>query len=163
VNALPDLATLSDDDLDRLVRDLERQEDDISRRRRVLHGRIDILRTERVARLSSRVADGDVDLPAPESLERPLFQGTGEVPEAGELEAMPDLSALSDEELRRMILALEQEEDDISLERRFLHGHIDILRAERYRRRRGERVDTGHLADVLSQRLTQERDPAEGS
>lgn len=163
MNALPDLATLSDDELDGLVRELERKEDDISRRRRLLHGRIDILRAERVARLSSRVADGDVDLPTPQTLDRPLFQGTGELPEAGEMEAMPDLARLSDDELRSMILELEHEEDDISLERRFLHGHIDILRAERYRRRRGERMDAGALADVLSQRLVQERDQTEGS
>ena len=48
---LPDLATLSDDDLKRLIDDLTRQEQEISYRRRLLHGKIDILRAELVARL----------------------------------------------------------------------------------------------------------------
>ena len=48
---LPDLATLSDDDLKHLIDDLTQQEQEISYRRRLLHGKIDILRTELVARL----------------------------------------------------------------------------------------------------------------
>ena len=48
---LPDLATLSDDDLKKLIDDLTRQENEISYQRRLLHGKIDILRAELVARL----------------------------------------------------------------------------------------------------------------
>ena len=48
-----------------------------------------------------------------------------------------------------MILALEREEDDISLHRRILHGRIDILRAERERRRRGLHLDPEELGPVL--------------
>ena len=48
---LPDLATLSDADLKQLIDDLEREEHEISYRRRMLHGKIDILRAELVARL----------------------------------------------------------------------------------------------------------------
>jgi hypothetical protein len=51
VEPLPDLATLSDDDLKRLIDDLTQQELEISYRRRLLHGKIDILRAELVARL----------------------------------------------------------------------------------------------------------------
>jgi hypothetical protein len=51
VEPLPDLGTLSDDDLKRLIDDLTRQELEISYRRRLLHGKIDILRAELVARL----------------------------------------------------------------------------------------------------------------
>jgi hypothetical protein len=51
VEPLPDLATLSDDDLKRLIDDLTQQEQEISYRRRLLHGKIDILRAELVARL----------------------------------------------------------------------------------------------------------------
>ncbi len=163
MDALPDLATLADDDIDALVRRLEHEEDEISRRRRLLHGRIDILRAERVTRLTSRVAEGEVDLPVPQTLDRPLFQGTGDLPEEGDIEALPDLATLTDDELRAMIVSLEHEEDDISLQRRFLHGHIDILRAERYRRRRGEPVDPGALAKVLAQRLSAEKGAADSS
>ena len=48
---LPDLGTLTDDDLKRLIDDLTKQEQEISYRRRLLHGKIDILRAELVARL----------------------------------------------------------------------------------------------------------------
>ena len=48
---LPDLATLSDDDLKSLIDDLKRQENEVSYQRRLLHGKIDILRAELVARL----------------------------------------------------------------------------------------------------------------
>ena len=48
---LPDLVALTDDDLRVMIRELEKEEDEISFRRRVLHGRIDILRAELVARL----------------------------------------------------------------------------------------------------------------
>ena len=48
---LPDLASLSDDDLKKLIDDLKVQENEISYQRRLLHGKIDILRAELVARL----------------------------------------------------------------------------------------------------------------
>ena len=59
---LPDLATLTDDDLRTMIRDLEKEEDEISFRRRVLHGRIDILRAELVARLREQVSAGEAQL-----------------------------------------------------------------------------------------------------
>jgi anti-sigma-K factor RsiG len=48
---LPDLATLSDEDLKKLIDELTQEENDVSYRRRILHGKIDILRAELVARL----------------------------------------------------------------------------------------------------------------
>ena len=51
MEAFPDLASLSDDDLKQLIDDLTRQENEISYQRRLLHGKIDILRAELVARL----------------------------------------------------------------------------------------------------------------
>ena len=59
---LPDLSTLTDDDLRVMIRDLEKEEDEISFRRRVLHGRIDILRAELVARLREQVSAGEAHL-----------------------------------------------------------------------------------------------------
>ena len=47
----PDLPSLSDDELKQLVEKLEEEEREVSYRRRVLHGRIDMLRAELVARL----------------------------------------------------------------------------------------------------------------
>ena len=58
---LPDLATLADDDLKSLIEKLELEENEVSFRRRMLQGRIDILRAERIARLKGKgVTDVDV-------------------------------------------------------------------------------------------------------
>ena len=48
---LPDLGKLSDDELKQLIDDLTHEEQEVSYRRRLLHGKIDILRAELVARL----------------------------------------------------------------------------------------------------------------
>ena len=48
---LPDLGSLSDDDLKQEIDKLKEQEREISYQRRILHGKIDILRAELVARL----------------------------------------------------------------------------------------------------------------
>lgn len=148
MDALPDLASLDDDALERILRETEREEDAISGRRRALHDQIDDLRRERVHRLRDRVESGTLDLQSPGSLERPIFEGTGDVP-AEHDEPAVDPSAMDDERLRTRILELERAEDDISLRRRILHGHIDILRAERERRRRGLHVDPSDLGPIL--------------
>ena len=62
MEALPDLSTMSDDKLRELIQELEKEEDEISFRRRVLHGRIDILRAELVARLREQVSAGEAKL-----------------------------------------------------------------------------------------------------
>jgi anti-sigma-K factor RsiG len=64
MEALPDLATLSDTDLKALIKQLEVEENDISYRRRLLHGKLDILRAELVARLQKKGEGelGQVDL-----------------------------------------------------------------------------------------------------
>lgn len=51
MEALPDFATLSDDELKKLIDDLKKEEAEVSYRRRILHGKIDILKAELVARL----------------------------------------------------------------------------------------------------------------
>src|SRR2546423_13023433 len=48
---MPDLASLSDGELKQLIDDLMKEESEVSYRRRILHGKIDILRAERNARL----------------------------------------------------------------------------------------------------------------
>jgi hypothetical protein len=59
---LPDLASLSDSDLKELIDDLQREEQEVSYRRRLLHGKIDILRAELVARLQRQVGSGESPL-----------------------------------------------------------------------------------------------------
>ncbi len=55
----PDLGALSDAELKNLIEELTREENEISYRRRVLHGKIDILRAELVNRLRSKRERGE--------------------------------------------------------------------------------------------------------
>ena len=150
MDTLPDLLSLSDAELATLLAQIEEGEEAISRRRRVLHGRIDILRAERTGRLKAQVAAGSFETHDPSTFERPIFEGTGDVPSESELTPLPDLANMDDAALWSEIRKLEQEEDDISLSRRVMHGQIDIIRAERAKRARGgEHVDAGDLGSIL--------------
>jgi hypothetical protein len=60
VDTLPDLNTLGDDELKQLIEQLEQEEDRISYERRLLHGRLDILRAERTVRLKKKGVHVDV-------------------------------------------------------------------------------------------------------
>ena len=73
------------------------------------------------------------------------------------MEPLPDLSEISDADLKQLIDDLTTEEQDISYRRRLLHGKIDILRAElvaRLQRSEGksvlEQVDVEGLAKILA-------------
>jgi len=54
----PDLGSLSDKELKQLIEDLTAEENEISYKRRVLHGKIDILRAELVNRLRQKRESG---------------------------------------------------------------------------------------------------------
>ena len=62
MDALPDLATLTDQSLRDLIRKLMQEEHEVSYQRRILHGKIDILRAELVARLRKQVGQGESPL-----------------------------------------------------------------------------------------------------
>ena len=62
MEALPDLGSLSDEELRDLIRQLVGEEREVSYRRRLLHGKIDILRAELVARLQKQVGEGESPL-----------------------------------------------------------------------------------------------------
>ena len=55
----PDLGSLSDKELKALIEKLTEEEQEVSYRRRVLHGKIDILRAELVNRLRQKRERGD--------------------------------------------------------------------------------------------------------
>ena len=65
---LPDLATLSDKDLKGLIDEYTREEQEVSYQRRILHGKIDILRAELVARLQKTEGRSVLDQVDVESL-----------------------------------------------------------------------------------------------
>ena len=67
---LPDLASLSDDELKELIDDLEKEENEISYRRRILHGKIDILKAELQDRLKRAVEAGEASSIVEANLEK---------------------------------------------------------------------------------------------
>jgi hypothetical protein len=76
-------------------------------------------------------------------------------------DTFPDLGSLSDEELKELIDNLTKEENEISYQRRVLHGKIDILRAElvnrlRHKREQGDSLisgdDVSRLTEILAGR-----------
>jgi hypothetical protein len=75
------------------------------------------------------------------------------------VEPLPDLATLSDADLKQLIADLMQEENQVSYQRRLLHGKIDILRAElvaRLQKTGGtsvlDQVDVDHLTEILTSR-----------
>ena len=75
------------------------------------------------------------------------------------MEPLPDLASLSDADLKLLIADLMQEENQVSYQRRLLHGKIDILRAElvaRLQKTGGtsvlDQVDVDHLTNILTSR-----------
>ncbi len=79
------------------------------------------------------------------------------------MDTFPDLGALTDQELKEMIRQLTGEEQEVSYQRRILHGKIDILRAELVNRLRkkheeGESAISGadvqQLTDILAGKAT---------
>jgi hypothetical protein len=84
------------------------------------------------------------------------------------MEPLPDFRTLSDDDLDRYIARLTKEEEEISRERRFLQGTLDIFLAERTARRKNGSLASpsiAELAAVLSRKgLPPELrpDPADG-
>jgi len=57
-DTFPDLGSLSDNELKSLIDDLTEEEQKVSYQRRILHGKIDILRAELVNRLRHKREEG---------------------------------------------------------------------------------------------------------
>jgi hypothetical protein len=73
------------------------------------------------------------------------------------VEPLPELGSLDDAALKSLIEELEQQEREVSYQRRLLHGKIDILRAElvaRLQKSGGrsvlDQVDVDRLTDILT-------------
>ncbi len=69
MDTFPDLGSLSDVELKDLIQQLTDEEVDISYKRRILHGKIDILRAELVNRLRKR-HDGGKEIISGEDVQR---------------------------------------------------------------------------------------------
>jgi hypothetical protein len=82
MDAQPDLGTLSDAELKDKIRELVAEEREVSKRRRLLHGRIELLKSELVTRLKGR-DEGELSVVDVDALSRIL---AGRLPDLDRLE-----------------------------------------------------------------------------
>jgi hypothetical protein len=62
MDTFPDLGSMTDGELKEVIRELTEEEMEISYKRRILHGKIDILRAELVSRLREQHRDGEASI-----------------------------------------------------------------------------------------------------
>lgn len=82
MDAHPDLSTLTDAELKDLIRNLTDEEREVSKQRRMLHGRIELLKAELVGRLSGR-DEGELSVIDLDALSRIL---AGRLPDLDQLQ-----------------------------------------------------------------------------
>jgi len=77
----PDIGSMNDEELKELIDSLTAEEQDVSYRRRILHGQIDILRAELVNRLRENRPEGETLIKG-DDVERlsEILSGRGESP-----------------------------------------------------------------------------------
>jgi hypothetical protein len=79
----PDIGAMSNQELKDLIAELTEEEREVSYRRRLLHGKIDILRAELVSRLRNRREEGDAMITG-DDVQQLSDILAGKVPEADE-------------------------------------------------------------------------------
>ncbi|MGH2913333.1 MAG: hypothetical protein ACRDJ3_12745 [Solirubrobacteraceae bacterium] len=62
MDTFPDLGSMTDSELKEVIRELTEEEMEISYKRRLLHGKIDILRAELVSRLREQHKGGETSI-----------------------------------------------------------------------------------------------------
>jgi hypothetical protein len=153
---------LTDEALRERLRDAKRSEEQLSYERRMLHGRIDVVRSEILARVDrgrgvEHLAGDLDDLVArltealthkgPPPIEAELAEfghaddGPGEVVSLDE--AMPDITLMSDADLAGLVRSLSADERRTSALRQELHRTLDLLRAENVARLQKKYADDG--------------------
>jgi hypothetical protein len=88
MDTFPDLGSLTDQELKDLIKELTDEENEVSYRRRILHGRIDILRAELVNRLRRKDESGELVISGAD-VQRLTDILTGNYPSADELDESP--------------------------------------------------------------------------
>ena len=141
---------LSDEGLRDQIRAVKRDEEAISYERRLLHGRIDVVRSEILARLAGGRPEAASDEDALNALVKRLSDALthqGPPPIEAELarfghaddpagdegslaDELPDLATLSDAELAALVRTLEIRERRTSARRQELHRELDRLRTD---------------------------------
>jgi anti-sigma-K factor RsiG len=82
-DTFPDIGSMSDQELKDLIAKLAEEEREVSYQRRILHGRIDILRAELVNRLRTKREEGD-ELISGDDVQKLTDILLGKVPDADE-------------------------------------------------------------------------------
>jgi hypothetical protein len=83
MDTFPDLGSLTDQELKDLIKEMTDEEIEVSYRRRILHGKIDILRAELVNRLRRKDESGELVISGAD-VQRLTDILTGNYPPAGE-------------------------------------------------------------------------------
>ena len=158
--------SLSDDELRDRIREVKREEEQVSYERRLLHGRIDVVRSEILTRIDRRAGVEHHDADPLQDLVRRLSDAlthTGPPPIDDELarlgaeeddaddiaaddeplEELPELTALGDGELTHLVRVLTVRERRTSARRQELHRELDRLRAEHVARLQERFAATG--------------------
>ncbi len=160
---LADLPTLPMDEVRSLRRDAEQEETDLSYLRRLMQGRLDILRAETARRAGNasddlvsslaKILSDEGSAASPRGLGRHMAvepsRANSHRRHVEALVADVDLSntaALDDAALRRTVETLEREERSVSEKRRAVQGVMDACTAEITRRYREGDAD---VADLL--------------
>jgi flagellar motor switch protein FliG len=88
METFPDLGSLTDQELKDLIKEMTDEEIEISYRRRILHGKIDILRAELVNRLRRKDESGELVISGAD-VQRLTDILTGNYPSVDELDDPP--------------------------------------------------------------------------
>jgi hypothetical protein len=84
MDTFPDLGSLTDQELKDLIKQLTEEEMEISYRRRILHGKIDILRAELVNRLRKKDETGELIISGADVQQLTDILSGKSTPESGE-------------------------------------------------------------------------------
>ncbi len=160
--------TLTDDELKDRIRAIKGDEEHLSYERRMLHGRIDVVRSEILARLDRRAGTAEAsedplaDLvkrlsealthagPPPIAAELERFGAGDDAPAAASVDAdgglddlLPELHLLADTELAALVRSLTAQEQRTSARRQELHRELDRFRAQHVARLQERFAATG--------------------
>jgi hypothetical protein len=153
---------LTDEALRDRIREVKRDEESISYERRLLHGKIDVVRSEIIARMKRGSGDAPEGADSLEGLVQRLTDAlthTGPPPLDDELarfghaddpagddasvgDVLPELSSLGDAELAGLVKALTARERRTSARRQELHRELDRLRSDHVARLQQKYSDT---------------------
>jgi hypothetical protein len=150
-----ELTALSDEELRERLRAVRHEEADVSYERRLLHGKIDVLRSEVRQRMHQGAGQQGADSEALESLlgrltdvlvhkgpppieaelaELGLDDEAAPTPQVPPADELPAFDTLGDDDLGALVRALVQREREVSARRRELHGTLDRLKGEQVAR-----------------------------